>query len=435
MTIRYVNPSGSNTAPYDTWAKGATSFQTVAALTGVNDITYVSNALNQTFGATQTIILNGACYSTSDTTNMPPTSIAAGATLSGGAGSFSLNFYGSHYIYGMTFNGGTTATGRVTLNQSPGNCSYENCTVNILTTNGGYQCAVGLLSTIAAVLTKTIGCTFTMGNSSGQGIGIANSWEDIGSTFGITTTAPTNYFNMTAGGFGTATFYGSDLSAITTTLVGSSGTAQLVTFNQCKFGAGVAPAASGAYTPVIVNDCNAGNVHYTFGHYAANGSTTVSAAIYQNNTDGANYDVAGDKYSWKITGLAAATFINPYVSPWITRYNEATSAVTPRIEILRDGSATAYNNDQVWAEYANKVTASSTRATIVNNKRGLVAAAAAIPNSSLTSSNWTGQGGTAWFGKLEPASTVTPAVIGDMMARISVVGAITVYVNPAILGV
>lgn len=38
MTTRYANPSGSNTSPYDTWAKGATDPQTIIDLAVAGDI-------------------------------------------------------------------------------------------------------------------------------------------------------------------------------------------------------------------------------------------------------------------------------------------------------------------------------------------------------------------------------------------------------------
>lgn len=36
-TVYYVDPAGSNTAPYDTWAKAATALQTVADIVVAGD--------------------------------------------------------------------------------------------------------------------------------------------------------------------------------------------------------------------------------------------------------------------------------------------------------------------------------------------------------------------------------------------------------------
>ena len=47
--------------------------------------------------------------------------------------------------------------------------------------------------------------------------------------------------------------------------------------------------------------------------------------------------------------------------------------------------------------------------------------------------SWTGESGTAWSGKLAPASSITPAEIGELRARVCVgLASATVYVDPQI---
>jgi len=43
MTVRYVASTGSNTSPYDTWAKACTTLKTVTDLMGAGDVTYAKN--------------------------------------------------------------------------------------------------------------------------------------------------------------------------------------------------------------------------------------------------------------------------------------------------------------------------------------------------------------------------------------------------------
>jgi hypothetical protein len=447
MTIRYVSPTGSSTAPYDTWAKASTSLTTVTALMGAGDITYVDNTLNQTFGATTNILIAGTqanpaqLISTNDIVNMPPTTIAAGAKVSGGAGAFSVSLGGNFYAYGLEIDGGTGSAAKVILAINSGlyNMILESCTLKVLATSA----TAGILvigTTGLQDFIRTINCTFVLGNSASQTIISGANWEDFGGTYLHTTTQPTNLFGD-SGNVGVQKHFGCDFSDITTTICGPRTIYRQMYLEQCKLASGVAVLATQTSLygggEVWLSDCAFGNVQYTFAHYNYMGNTVAQTAIYENEQgtgDGAYYDLAKDPICWTITGVNS-TYSDPYYSPWISAYNELTSALTPSLEIARDGSTTAYNNDQVWVEFIAKITAAVTLGTIdYSNKRGLVAAAAAQANSAKTITNWTGLSATYWLGKLAPAATITPAVAGDIKARVAVCGAITVYVNPRILG-
>ena len=87
----------------------------------------------------------------------------------------------------------------------------------------------------------------------------------------------------------------------------------------------------------------------------------------------------------------------------------------------------------MWPEFSYKGTSGFPIVTIVNSRRGLVDTAAALGSSALGAGDWVGET-TPWYGKLEPLSTITPAEIGHIRARVCVAGANTLYVNPKILG-
>jgi hypothetical protein len=94
------------------------------------------------------------------------------------------------------------------------------------------------------------------------------------------------------------------------------------------------------------------------------------------------------------------------------------SAITPRIEVLRDGSATAYDNDEVWAEFSYQGTTGFTLSTIVNDRMTPLGTAADQTASSLDASGWTGEHASDnAFMKLESGS-ITPAEIGHLRARV-----------------
>jgi len=442
MTTRYVAATGSNTSPYDTWAKAATALLTATAAMAAGDITYIDSALATTITTSTIFNINGTAanpgyvISTNDTVNMPPTTVAFGAKIDASATSLVvLTFQGNAVMCGMNIQGGgSTGAGNIIVANSGGyNYLFDTCTLQLNNTNinsrivfgqtGGYNSSV-----------KTVNCTIKLGNSASQAIRKFSRWDDIGSTFFHNTTQPTNLIDGTSQG--NATFQGSDFSDITTIIFPDSGNTNEYFLNQCKLASGVALVGTlaGDMITVWMNDCAFGDVQYSFGHYNYYGNTISTVAIYENDADGAAYKIDDTKIGWRITGLHG-TYATPYRSPWVDVYNEGVAAVTPRFEIAREGSATAYNNDVAWAEFCIKETAMVTLSTFdSSSKRGIVAAAAAQANSSKTITNWTGLGATYWLGILQPAAAVTPATIGHVRGRICVAGANTVYVNPKILG-
>jgi len=443
MTVRYVASTGSNTSPYDTWAKACTTPKTVTDLMGAGDITYIKNetftiSADTTYTLAGTIASPAQLISTSDTTNNPPTSVATGCVIDGsGTNGVDITLLGKAYIYGVSFKSGNGAVaGHFTAATSDDdNLVLEECAVTISNTASGSRLTFGSTSSASNNYVITKNCTFTTGNNAGQALVVACPWNDTGSTFAITTTVPTTYVGSAQGYI---KFTGSDFSAITTSIFGGTMNKKMeIIFAQCKLGSGVAILAAQtgpAHADAYVYDCATGDTHYEFAHYNYFGNTTISTAIYMSGTDGASYNAANSKHSWKITGTANTTFQQPYISPWLSVYNEATAAVTPRLEILRDGSTTAYNNDEVWGEWLVKATSGSTRSTCYSDRRGLADAAAAQGSSALGASDWAGET-TPWYGKLEPTATITPAEIGDISARVMLAGNITVYVNPKILGI
>jgi len=224
---------------------------------------------------------------------------------------------------------------------------------------------------------------------------------------------------------------GMDLSAMgSSSLIGDTSTAAGVArFSQCKLGSGYVmlstqTRASRAGAEVYVFDCASGDTHGLFGYANAMGSVVSDTGIYV--TAGAAAQ------SWKIVTTANCSFYTPFETPWLGYYNTGTSAITPYIEILRDGSATAYQDDEVWMDIAAKVTTTSTIATLYSDRMTPLGTPANQAAGAGTGS-WTGENATAWSGKCAIGSSITPAETGHIQARI-VVGepSITVYADPQI---
>lgn len=136
----------------------------------------------------------------------------------------------------------------------------------------------------------------------------------------------------------------------------------------------------------------------------------------------------GESFSWKIDASASATRACPFVLPWMWGQIATGASVTPKIEILRDGSATALTDAQVWCERGAQVTSGSPLKTFVSTEAAYTSSGSNIAAGAGLGS-WAGETTTgapdAWSGKLAPAAC-TPE--GDeLMMRICVATTTTIY--------
>ena len=443
MANLYVASTGSNTSPYDTWAKAARDPATAVNAAAAGDTVYIHSE-SFTLVADTTWTLAGTVSSpvtvicSNDTTNAPPQTLGAAKYTQDGALGRDFSITGIGFIYGFTYE--STGTGSVSQ------------VLNLGTTDGTYlrlkDCGMSISPTQTSTATALVfgnsgetndkvvleNFTLQLGNYAGQGIKIRCPVEWIGGTAGATAELTSLFLAPERDGY--LRCMGIDftgLGASTVVLPSNSNTVgRYIDFINCKFSSSstIVGSFTGVSQSVIrLFDCSTGDQHYQIAHYDYLGSTIVETSIYAN--DGASYD-GTNHYSWKIVTTANASYAIPYASPWIEKYHSATSSITPYLEILRDGSATAYNDNQVWAEFGCKTTASSTLMTFSNDGMALLGSAAA-QTTGVGASGWTGENATAWFGKCVATASITPAEIGMLIARV-VVGepSITVYADPTI---
>ena len=439
MAAYYVAGDGSNTSPYDTWAKAATSFATaVTAASTDGDIIYVDQGFSETNSAdtVYTFQNNVQVICSNDKANAPPQTLGVmgSGNCIGGNVAYQITLSGAFtvYFYGMTFRVGLTLTDQLMINStSGGHFTFERCRLWQNSTSISPNILIGPGTSGALAKSIFIDCDFVF-NSAAQTISFYRYLELLGCTVSgaVLTTVFESNFNGSI-----VMADGCDFSSNATTLIvpASNGMTDAV-FSNCKLGTGIA-LYSGS-VPLLGGiecwNCAAGDQHYHVRHENKLGALVCDTGIYAN--DGASYD-GTNRVSWKIVTTASASFNVPYQSPWVDVYHDGTSAITPYLEILRDGSATAFTDAEVWVEFSYQGTTGSTRATIVRDKKGLLASAANQTASSLGASDWTGENATAWFGKLAPNASFTPAEIGHIRARVCVGAAsATVYVDPQIRG-
>ncbi len=442
MTIYYVDFSrADDTGDGLSWGAAKKTLQAALTLASSgSDVIYWDKDSAETVAADTTLTAAGNVAVISvdkDSAN----AVTAGASIGGQATNYAITLAGAFkiYFYGVTFKIGTGATSKtLSVGGTDGNqFELENCTLDITSTNNNSRFQSHASTAASNAFIKFNGCVFKFA-AAGQGMNLYGNIEFSDCSVSAAGTSPTA---LVLGSSGTTNvvMHGCDWSHVTGDLFadnGGNGTSRFV-LSCCKLG--MAPSAAIATQTTVLNrgqlavmmfDCSNGDEHYTMFHYDPFGTTEVSPTIYAN--DGAKYD-GTNGCSWVITTTANCSYYTPYASPWIDRYHAGTSAITPSLEILRDGSTTAYQDDEVWGEFSYQGTTGSTKATLVNDRMALLGTPANQATGALGAAGWTGEGGSAWFGKINPASTITPAEIGHLRARV-VVGeqSITVYVDPTI---
>ena len=450
----FVKGGGSNTAPYDTWAKAATSLQTaLTAATTTGDIIVLdkddvpsgdaelASDTTYTFGGNCTLV---AATDDDTGTAYTPTAMGTGSWIGNSTTNRSVTLAGGYMvsIFGLTIRVSGSTADSINIGTTAGaDYSAEECYLWMSSTSSTAAIVLGASSGSSESWCEFKNCTFRFGHAS-QKINLGGGRQSfIGGSVSASGTAPTGLFGPNNSS--SLVWIGGDLSFVTGTLFGDqTGGFKSATLAQCKLGSGVTVMASQttygnrSQCEVFVFDCASGDEHYHLQHHNALGSLTISTSVYV-TSDGAAYNTTGTKHSWKIDTTANASFASPYISPWISVHHEGTSAITPYLEALRHGSTTAFKESELWSEWMVKATTGNPLGTWnVSDRGGVKASTTNQGSSSLTASDWTGEHATDnVYHKLAPTSSVTPAEIGDLCARVCFGAASsTIYVDPLIRG-
>ena len=443
MADYFVASGGSNTAPYETWAKAATSLATALAAASTNGdrVIIQHDAVptgdqevggNTTYAAAANVAVISA--SNDGGSSWTPTPMGTANWIGNSTASFSVTFNGAFLalLYGLTLRTAGSSAVALNLNTTDnGNFRLEDCYFWLGTTSNssGATITLGGGASTGNYYTGFKNCTFRFGNAA-QELLVGGAVDLDGCVLSSAGSVPNALFLSAAANHTVLQATGCDFSHVgANPLVNGTATnAARYYFDRCKIGTGalmgtISPASKAANT-AIATDCSNGDTHGLFAYADAFGTLTSDTTI--------TYTGGAAGQSWKIVTTANCSRYTPFVSPWVNLYNTGTSAITPRLEILRDGSATAYTDAEVWGEFMAKVTAGSSRGTLYDDEAALSAAGTAQDTGAGLGS-WTGENATAWSGKVDSGSSLTPAEVGDISARVCVgVASATVYVDPFI---
>lgn len=439
MAVICYASTGSNTSPYETWAKAATSLATALAAATSGDTVQLDMAN----------VASGDAEVSGTTTWTIPAGVTLHVGTQNGASGITTGAMGSTYWLGNSTTGrtisiacglGTRIVGGLTLRQhGSSNLSFNTSNNGALDADSLYgwhsaTAATGVTNVGAAANGVTSIKEFTH-RCDRTASSIAKlqcfSYIEIGKLTVIAqggATSGTNGLLDDAGSAaGLVIVHGGNISDIGSgsSIVGdaASGTVNFILDNvilNASFAMLATQTDKSAGATLTLRDCSSSGNAVPFAYANALGEIRMDTGIYLT----AGLAAA----SWKITTTADASEVSPFRSPWIDEY-KAAGSVTPQFEILRDGSATAYTDAEVWMRTLAKVTASSVDTTLFSTR----GTGTNIPAGAGLGA-WTGESGTAWSGKLSQGSK-TLTGDGFVMSQICVgVASSTVYVDPGQVG-
>lgn len=454
MANIHIAASGSNTSPYDTWAKAANSTTTAMtdAITAssAGDDFYIDAAFTITNTTSQTWTFKGTAaspnrvFSCSGITHDAPTSadLGVGATHTN-TGTVAQNITGFVYIYGLTFN---IATGSSTINFNLGNnvssdITLDSCTINMPSTGTdsvvvsgtqGQHTRVTLINTpikLVGSTSSTISlnaATFIWKNTAnaiptGSQAAIANLFT-LASNFPSTLICDSVDFNGQVG------------IASGKNLVGTSPNASIVQFINCKTTSGVlivTPTGPSTIIDQIITDSGATGYNQQRDMYQ--GTLSLNAkppTIYNNATDGTT------PLSWKVVTTTNAKPQAPFkcfdIVQWVAAGTYAASKV-----FITSSQANLATND-VWVDvqylgsnYALGSAATSFGAGVAGSTLPQIPAGTTPGTLAAASPAWASNGQGNDYQLVIPSFVVSAPGYVRFSVKVGIASK-TIYIDPAV---
>lgn len=443
MANIYVEAGGSNTSPYDTWAKAATSYATAVALASAGDTIFVHKTFAQSVTSTT--------YTFPTNAGVNPCKVLcvdkdASDALSTGARIYANNVSGVNIIltgdvwmYGMQFEPSRTMQFGSTANDSHV-MTFESCTFKLLsgTTTAGYRkVQLGQGSGQSRPLFIFNSCTFdfaTDGNSSSVFEPQLSKARFSNCTIS-TNTAASGFVQSVSTTAHEWLFEGCDLTSVDPVLVDTQ-TADapiFVTFRRCKLPSSWSVAVpTERSTEIIVDACASGTISVpSLGfNRIRQYSGAVSVSLAQYRTGGADDGEQANAHSWEMASNASSRELyDPLISPPVTRWVDAGTSQTLTFYVA---SGVTLQDDEFWVEV------SSPNETTSPNQTTQAKVRTTRINPQTTPSNLTTDSGSTWNGsgvgtKQQITVTISPTVSGRVTVRFCLGRAsTTVYVDPNI---
>jgi hypothetical protein len=431
MANIFCNDDGSNTSPYETWAKAATTFLTAVNAASPGDDIIIGADHTEDPGAS-------VVYAFSNTQASPnrviSSTVGAGSTIVYNkadniqinlTGIFEIQIYYHVHFYGVSILTGGTIRTHISYSR----VTYEDCRIE-LAKNGNALWHLGASGGLYVGF-KNTDIIFSGASGANQFIRSGNDiFEWRGGTLTHTEASPVALFDQS--NFLSETLIsGVDLSDITSAIFDLNDLAeQRAKVHHCLLNSSVAITTgtiNNRSTQILVSGCDdtTGNNLYRLDYTDFWGSTVHDDAIYRN--DGASDGTTN--ISWKMVSTAnAREFSEPTKSSDIIARVDSTGEKTFTVHVNWD-DATDLDDDEIWLEIEFLEASADTDSAFADDR---MADITATPAAQATSTEaWTGTGGFTNENKQQLDVTVTVNRVGPVIARVCLAKpSTTVYVDP-----
>lgn len=433
MANFYVRSGGSNTAPYDTWAKAATTLAVALAAGAAGDDFWVSEDHSESTAGAVAIASPGTigtpcriiCVNHLGSTPPVAADITTGAIVAS-TGANTITCSGYAYHYGIQFTAGNGASNASIA--AGGGCEsiFDHCKLQLGGTGSAsvIQCGTTGAGAAASVELRNTTVKFAATSQSIKLAGGVLLIKDCPTFIDPAGSIPTSLFSdgscrATLFLAEAADFSGAGSGKTICGAVGQPGGRRV--FKDCKYNA-LATFIAAQTVPgidVLNIHSDAAGTNYKIEKYSELGTMTTETTVVR--TGGASD--GGTPHSLKFVTTASCKALRPFVSPPLHIWLENLSSTTLTMYGINDGGAVAKNNE-VWMEIEYQGDAASGQGSFVSTFPLTILTAGAANTSD--SSTWGGS-----TNKFKLSKTFTPAQKGPATIRIYIGAAsFTCYIDP-----
>lgn len=437
MTTYFVDDAGSATAPYDTWAKAATSINQLDAAVAFasGDIVYFGHDMQDQATNTANLTITGptsgapTVFISATTGSSPPAyQKGTGNQIDTTEGAYSITFDGSFALYGIR---AVSGAGIVCLNNGAKSFYTENCNfcpaANAGATLGNFTPIHNnpVIDLTADGTTNRSGAVTLFNSQSSKitNISYINAAYRTGTVF--TFAANPQIVEIVGGDFSGFTNATTCEIANVTSLYGP------LTLINCKTAATWTavtgtPGVGGVYKFI---GCGSANQPVSLYMGDKNGALVSSASIYRTG----GQTIESTPTAWLATTNAAATIHTPFYMEWIYGVISSTGSKTFDLYVTNDTAD--LTNAEIWLEVEYKADASSGKWTLITDKPVTITDTATTQDDD-TTSTWNGSG-PAFTYKQKLSVTATVNTTGQFRARVcvgkaSIASSSNLYIDPQV---
>ncbi len=434
MPLLFVDSgNGSPTAPYETWAKAATTLLVAVAAASAGDDIIIGHDHSESPNTTLTY----AFSTTAATINrvISATSTAGGSVVTynkadniqidNSAGANFIKLSGHVKLYGVSLKVGDN----LVVNSARSHVLFDDSLLELSSAGG----LVNVQAEETIVHLKNTDLNWSTGSAANAIKGLNGAtviWD--GGILSLTGTQPNALFD---GQDGTVRYQlsGVDLSALTSAIIDVTDTTDsTLSLHHCLLNSGVAlftGTISSHGQKLLMSGCDdtADNDLYRLEYIDFWGSTVHDDAIFR--TTGGASD-GGTPISWKMVSTAnAVEFSEPTKSPPIYSWVDATGSTTFTVQCLWD-SVTDIQDDEAWLEIEFLEASADTDSAFADDRMADISATPADQTTNATA--WTET--LTNDNEFELAVTATVNRVGPVIARVCLAKpSTTIYADPLIV--